>query len=73
MALNLSPEFKGSLLKFYVLQFKAAKAVTKLTSGIICLMGIKFHVCEASGFEEKNFNIFLCVSMVETQEALGRI
>ena len=28
------------------------------------LMGPKFHASEASGSEEEDFNIFLCISMV---------
>ena len=31
------------------------------------------YASEASGTEEEDFNIFLCVSMVQTQNILGRI
>ena len=45
----------------------------KLGDHLPCLMGPIFHSSEASGFEEKDFNIFLCNSMVQTQKTLRRI
>ena len=44
--------------------------LTNITSGNTC--HAKFHASEASASEE-DFNIFLCISLVQTQDTLGRI
>ena len=45
----------------------SALALTNITSGISC--HAKFHASEASDSEE-DFNIFLCISLVQTQDFL---
>ena len=32
-----------------------------------------FHASEASGSEEENFDVFLCISMVQTHNTMGLI
>ena len=74
MALNRSPEFKVVIVQIVCVvevQSESAWALTNITSGNICLA--KFHASEASDFEEEYFNIFLCISLVQTQNTLGRI
>ena len=44
----------------------------KLRQHLPCLKGPKFHASEASGSEEEDFNIFLSISMVQTQDTLER-
>ena len=62
-----------SFSKLYVveIQFEAACAFTSINSGNTC--HAKFHASEASGSEEDDLYIFLCISMVLTQTALERI
>ena len=61
-----------SLSKLYVveIQFESACALTSINSGNTC--HAKFHASEASGSEDDLY-IFLCISMVQTQDALERI
>ena len=61
MALNRSPELKVVIVR------------------IVCVAEIQSNTCdaefqasEASGSEE-DFNIFLCISLVQTTDTLGRI
>ena len=74
MASNRSPEFKDVIVQIVCvveIQFESAWALTNITSRNIC--HAKFHASEASGSEEDDFYIFLCISMVQTQDTLGRI
>ena len=74
MALNRSPEFKvaiGQIVCVVEIQSESACALTNITSGDTC--NAKFHASEASGSEEEDFNIFLCICLVQTQDNLGRI
>ena len=48
------------------IQPESAWALTNITSGDSC--HAKFHASEASGSEEEDFNIFLCISLVQTQD-----
>ena len=34
-------------------------------------LGQQLHASEASGSEEEDFNIFLCISLFQTQDTLG--
>ena len=73
MALNRSHVFKGVTVPTVcveTIQFESAWALTNMNSCTTCRA--KLHASEASGSEE-DFNIFLCVSMVQTQNILGRI
>ena len=73
MALNCSLEFKGVIVQIVCvvdIQSESAWALTNITLGNTC--HAKFHASEASGSEE-DFNIFLCISMVQTQDTLERI
>ena len=73
MALNPSSEFKGVIFQIvYVVenQSESASTLTKMTLGNTC--HAKFHAPKANGSEE-DFNIFLCISMVQTQDTLGKI
>ena len=73
MALNCSPEFKGVIVQIvYVVEIQSETgwALTNITSDNTC--HAKFRASAASGSEEENFNIFLCISMVQTQDSLGR-
>ena len=73
MALNRSPEFMVVIVQtggVVEIQSKSAWALTNITSGNSC--HAKFHASEASCSEE-DFNIFLYISLVQTQETLGRI
>ena len=63
------PHLRVSLFKLYVVEIQLA--LTNKTSGKTC--HARFYAFEASGSEEENFNSFLCISMVQTQDALGRI
>ena len=72
MALNRSPEFKSVIVQTVCvveIKFKSAWALTNITSGATC--HAKFHASGARGSEEKVFNIFLCISMVQTQDPCG--
>ena len=74
MALNRSPEFMGVTVQFVCvveIQFESAWVLTNIISGNTC--HAKFHESEASGSEEDDLNIFLCISMVQNQNILGRI
>ena len=74
MALNRSPECQGVIVRIVCvveIQFESACALTNTTLGTTC--HAKLHASEASGSEGEDFNIFLCISMVQTQENLGRI
>ena len=64
MALNHSPDFKDVTVQIVcVVEIQSeTEALTNITSGNIC--HAKFQAPEASGCEEDNFNIFLCISMV---------
>ena len=48
------------------IQSESAWALTNITSDNTC--HAKFHASEASGSEEEDFNIFLCISLVQTQD-----
>ena len=74
MALNRSPEFKVVIVQIVCvveIQSESAWALTNIISGNTC--HAKFHASEASGSEEEDFNISLCISLVQTQNTLGRI
>ena len=75
MALNRSPEFKVVMIVqivcVVVIQSYSAWALINITSGITCQA--EFHASEASGSEEEDFNSFLCISLVRTQDTMGRI
>ena len=72
MALNRSPEFRGVIVQLVVeIQSESAWALTNITLANTC--HVIFHASEASGSAEENFNIFLCISLVQTQDTLGRI
>ena len=76
MALNHSPEFKDVTVQTECVveiqsETESAWAMTNITSGNTC--HAKFQAPEASGCEEDNFNIFLCISMVQTKDTLRRI
>ena len=69
MALDRSPEFKVVTVQIVCvveIQSESAWALTNITSGNIC--HAKFHASEASGCEEDDLNIFLCISLVQTQD-----
>ena len=71
MALNRSPEFMGVTVQMVCvveIHFESILALTNITSRPTGLIGLKFHASEASGSEENNFNIFFCISMVQTQD-----
>ena len=72
MALNRSPEFKGVTVQIVCVEIQPESAwnLTNITSSNT--YPTKFHASDASGSEE-DFNIFLCISMVQTQDNLGRI
>ena len=73
MTLSRSPEFKGVIVQIVcVVEIKSesAWALTNINSGNTC--HAKFYTTEASGSEE-DFNIFLCISMVQTQDTLGSV
>ena len=70
---NRSREFKVVIVQIVCIveiQSESAWALTNITSGTTC--HAKFHASE-SGSEEEDFNIFLCISLVRTQDTLGRI
>ena len=74
MALNCSPEFKIVIVQIVCvveIQSESVWDLTNITLGNTCQA--KFYASEASGSEEENFNIFLCISIVQTQDTLGRI
>ena len=70
MVINGSPEFK--VVNFFLIicvveiQSESAWALTNITSGNTC--HAKSHASEASGSEEEYFNIFQCISLVQTQD-----
>ena len=73
MALNRSPEFKVVNVQIVCvlgIQFESAWALSNITSGNTC--HAKFHASEASSIEE-DFNIFLWISLIQTQDTLGMI
>ena len=45
-------------------------ASTNITSGNTC--HAKFHASEASGSEEEDVNIFLCISLLQTKDTLEK-
>ena len=62
MALNCSSEIKVVIVQIVCvveIQSESAWAFTNITSGNTC--HVKFHASEASGSEEEDFNIFLCI------------
>ena len=68
MALDRSPEFKFVIVQIVCvveIQSESAWALTNITSGNTC--HAKFHASEAIASEEEDFNIFLCISLVQTQ------
>ena len=68
MALDRSPEFKVVIVLIACvveIESESAWALTNITSGNTC--HAKLHASEASGSEE-GFNIFLCISLVQTQD-----
>ena len=70
MVLNRSPEFKFVIVQIVCvveIQSESARALTNITCHA------KFHASEASGSEEEDSNISLCISLVPTQDTLGRI
>ena len=74
MALNRSPEFKVVIVQIVCvieIQSESAWALTNITSGNTC--HAKFHASEASGSEEEDFNIFLCNSLVQTQDVYFKL
>ena len=74
MALNRSPEFKGVIIQIVCvveIQSEPASTLTNIPWGNTC--HAKFHAPEASVSGEEDFNIFLGISMVQTQDTLGRI
>ena len=69
-----SPEFKAVIVQIVCvveIQSESAWTLTNITSGNTS--HAKFHASEASGSKEEDFNIFLCISLVQTQDTLGRI
>ena len=67
-ALNRSPEFKGVIVRIvYVveIEFESAWVLTNITFGNTC--HTKFHASEASGSEEHDLYIVLCISIVQIQ------
>ena len=74
MALNRSTEFKGVIVPIVCvveIQSESASPLTNITSGNTC--HAKFHASEASGSRKEDVDIFLCTSLVQTQNTLGRI
>ena len=74
MALDRSPEFKVVIVQIVCvieIQSESTWALTNIILGNTC--HAKFHASEASGSEEEDFNIFLCISLVQTQDTLGSI
>ena len=72
MVLNRSSEFKVAIVQIVCVvefQSESAWALTNITSGDTC--HAKFHASEASGSKEEDFNIFLCISLVQTHDTLG--
>ena len=67
MALNCSAEFKSVIVQIICVAVCVCICFNHYNLGnhFPCLMGPEFHAYEASGSEE-DFNIFLCVSMVQT-------
>ena len=73
-ALYRSPDFKVGIVQIVCvieIQSESAWDLTNITSGNTC--HAKFHSSEASGSEEEDFNIFLCISLVQFLDTLGRI
>ena len=69
-----SPELKVVIVQIVCvveIQSESAWTLTNITSGNTC--HAEFHASEASGSEEDDFHIFLCISLVQTQDTLGRI
>ena len=67
MAPDCSPEFVIVQIVCVVeIQSESAWALTNITSGNTC--HAKFHASEESGSKEEDFNIFLCTSLVQTQD-----
>ena len=74
MALSRLPEFKSAIVQIVCvveIRSESAWVLTNIISGTTC--HVKLHASEASGSEEEDFNIFLCNSMFQIQETLGRI
>ena len=72
MALNHSPEFRSIIVQIVCvveIQFESSWTLTNTTLSTTC--HAKFYASKASSSED--FNIFLCISMVQPQDTLKRI
>ena len=69
MALDVSPEPKVAIVSIICaveIQSGSAWALTNTTSGNIYYA--KFHASEATSGSEEDFNIILCISLVQTND-----